>query len=76
LQQAFNRDVIIVEGVLSEMPILAIKAMKCAGMGKNREVIVAVFSLFAVGIHWISTLATARTDPVPYAVGGQRIVVP
>ena len=75
-QQAFNRDVIIVESVASEMPVLAIKAMKRAGMGKNREVIVAVFSMFSVGIHWVATFASAWTDPVAYAVGGQRIVVP
>jgi hypothetical protein len=44
--EAFNRFVLALKGVVPEMPVLAIEAVKCASMGKNREVAVAVFCTF------------------------------
>jgi len=74
--QAFSWFVFVVEGVAAEMPVLAIEAVKRAGKGKNREVIVAVFRTFPVGIRRVTTSASARANPVSHAVGGQRIVIP
>jgi hypothetical protein len=58
------------------MPILAIEAVKRAGIGKHCEVLIAVFRTFYIGIFWISTSAAGRADPITYAISGQRIVVP
>jgi hypothetical protein len=75
-RQVFKRFILVIERVIPEMPVLAIEAMKCASMGKHCEVLIAVFRTFYIGIFGITTSASARADPIAYAIGGQRIVVP
>jgi hypothetical protein len=58
------------------MPVLAIEAVKRAGMGKNREVLITVFRTFHIGIFRITASGSARADPITNAIGGQRIVIP
>jgi hypothetical protein len=45
-------------------------------MRENREVLIAVFQTFRIGIFRITTSAAGRADPTTYAIGRQRIVVP
>ena len=66
----------VIESVIPEMPVLAIEAVKRAGMGENREVLIAVFRTIYIGILGITTSTAGRADPITYAIGGQRIVVP
>jgi hypothetical protein len=58
------------------MPILAIEAMKGACMGKNSEVLVSIFGTIVVCKVRITASGSSRADPIPYTIGGQRVVVP
>jgi hypothetical protein len=75
-QKAFYRYVLVVEGVVPELPVLAVEAMHCASMWKNREIVVAVFSMFLIGVYRVAASGSARANPVANTVCGQRIVVP
>ena len=74
--QVFNRFIASIPCVVTEMPILAIEAMKGAGMGKNSEVLVPIFRTIVVCEDRITASGSSRADPVTYTIGGQGVVVP
>ena len=74
--QFFNRFIAIIPCLMSEMPILAVKAVKRTGMGKNSEVLISGFRAVLVSEERITTSGSSGADPISHTIGGQGIVVP
>jgi hypothetical protein len=72
----FNRLVTTIPCFISEMPILAVEAMKGAGMGKDSEVLVSGFRAILVCEERITASRSSGADPIPHTIGGQGVVVP
>jgi len=58
------------------MPVLAEQAIKGAGLIKDSQVLIAIFSSLRIGKLRVTSPGSTGTDPISYAVGGQGIVIP
>ncbi len=58
------------------MPVLTKKAIKCAGLVENRQVIVTILRARGVGKGREACLGASRTDPISHTIGWQGVVVP
>ena len=58
------------------IPVLAEQAIKGAGLIKDSQVFIAIFSSLRIGKPGITSPGSTGTDPVSDAVGGQSIIIP
>jgi hypothetical protein len=58
------------------VPVLAEKAIKGAGLIKDGQVLITIFSSLRIGKPGITSPGSTGTDPISDAVGGQGIIIP
>jgi len=58
------------------VPVLTEQAIKGAGLIKDSQVLIAIFSSWRIGKLRVTSPGSTGADPISYAVGGQCIVIP
>jgi hypothetical protein len=63
-------------GFSPKMPVLAVKAVKRAGVTENRQILKSGLRAVTIGVLGITAAGAARTNPISHTIGGQGIQIP
>jgi hypothetical protein len=76
LGQFFWTDPLSVPNLLSMCPVLTEKTVKGTSMIEDGKVFKPIFRTIGSGIPGKSGTGPTRTDPIPYTIGWQPVIIP